>query len=102
MKTFFESDVDSGLIWWAQLEHAPNYRALNVLSGQEIVPEYERYVKRVAAYRKSRKSPLRDPALVESMLKSAREADPAFARELEEGGRQAEEAIDRMVKKYGQ
>lgn len=102
LKTFYDSDIDSGLIWWAQLEDAPSYLALNILSGQEIVPEYEQYVRRLATYRKSHNSPLRDPALVESMLKSAREADPAFARELEEGGRQAEAAIDRMVNKYGQ
>ena len=102
LKFFYESEIDSGLMWWAQLEDDASYRLLNVLSGHEIVPQYERYVKRAAAYRKLNKSPLRDPALVESMLKSARDADPAFAHELEEGGRQAENAIDRMVKKYGQ
>jgi chorismate mutase len=84
------------------VEENPNYRLLNVLSGHDVVPQYERYVKRVAAYRKANKSPLSDPALVESMLKSAREADPALARELEEGGRDADLAVDRMVKKYGQ
>ena len=102
LRTFYESDIDSGLMWWAQLEDDPNYRLLNILSGQDIVPEHERYVKRLAAYRKANKSPLRDPALVESMLNSARKADPAFAQELEQGGRDAEQAIDRMVKKYGQ
>jgi len=101
LRTFYESDIDSGLMWWAQLEGDPSYRLLNVLSGHDVVPEYERYVKRVAAYRQSNKSPLRDPALVESMLKSMREADPVLARELEESGREGEQAIDRMVKKYG-
>lgn len=102
LRTFYESDIDSGLMWWAQLEDDPRYRLLNVLSGHDVVPQYEQYVKRVAAYRKSNKSPLRDPALVESMLKSAREANPAFARDIEEGGRELEQAIDRMVKKYAQ
>src|SRR5688572_16443551 len=102
LRTFYESDIDSGLMWWAQLEDDPRYRLLNVLSGHDVVPEYERYVRRLAAYRKSNKSPLRDQALVESMLKSAREADPAFARDLEEGGRELEQAIDRMVKKYAE
>lgn len=102
LKTSYESDIDAGLMFWAQVEENPNYRLLNVLSGHDLVPQYERYVKRVAAYRKANKSPLSDPALVESMLKSAREADPALAREIEEGGRDADLAIDRMVKKYGQ
>jgi hypothetical protein len=102
LKTFYESDIDSGLMWWAQLEDDPNYRLLNVLSGHNIVPEYERYVKRLAIYRKTNKSPLRDPALVESMISSARKADPAFAQDLEQGGRVGDQAIDRMVKKYGQ
>jgi hypothetical protein len=102
LRSFYESEVDSGLMWWARLEDDPNYRFLNVLSGHNVVPEYERYVKRIAIYRKAHKSPLRERALVESMLKSAREADPAFARELEEGGHEADRAIDSMVNKYGQ
>jgi hypothetical protein len=102
IKPFYESEIDSGLMWWAQLEDDPNYRLLNLLSGHDVVPDYQRYVKRVATYRKTNASPLRDRALVASMLKSAREADPAFARALEESGREADLAIDRMVKKYGQ
>jgi hypothetical protein len=102
VKSSYESDIDSGLMWWAQVEDDPNYRLLNVLSGHDVVPQYERYVKLVATYRRAHKSPRRDRALVESMLKSAREADPAFARELEQGGRDAELAIDRMVNKYAQ
>ena len=102
LRTFYESDIDSGLTWWAQLEADPTYRLLNILSGHDVVPDYEQYVKRIAVYRKANKSPLRDPALVASMLKSARDRDPAFARELEEGGRESERAIDRMVEKYGQ
>lgn len=77
-------------------------RFLNVLSGDEVVPDRERYVKRVAQYRRTNKSPLRDPALVESTLQSAREKDAGFAQELERSARDAEEAIDRMVEKYGQ
>jgi hypothetical protein len=102
LRMLYESDIDSGLVWWAQLEDDRTYRLLNVLSGHAVVPQYEQYVKRAATYRKSNKSPLRDPTLVESMLKSAREADPAFARDLEDGGREVEQAIDRMVKKYAQ
>lgn len=98
----FEAEIDSGLMWWAQLEDHPMYPFLNVLTGQEIVPDYELYVKRVANYRKANKSPLRDPVLVESMLRSVREKDAGFADELVEGGRQSDAAIDRMVEKYGQ
>jgi hypothetical protein len=102
LKTSYESEVDTGLMWWAHVEDDPNYRFLNVLSGHDVVPQYERYVTRVATYRKANKSPLRDPAMAESMLKSAREADPVLARALEEGWHEADLAIDRMVKKYGQ
>lgn len=102
LKTIHESDIDLGLIAWDQLENHPSYPMLNILSGHDVLPQYEQYLKRVAAYRKSNKSPFSDPALTESMLKSAQEADPDIAIELEEGGRQIEEAIDRMVKKHGQ
>lgn len=98
----YESDIDTGLMSWAQLEADPTYQLLNVLTGQDIVPGHEQYVKRVATYRKTHQSPLREPALVEQMLSSARKADPAFARELEEGGRESAMAIDRMITKYGQ
>jgi hypothetical protein len=102
LQTFYESEIDSALIWWAQLEDYPMFRYLNVLSGHEVVPDHERYVKRVANYRRTNKSPLRDVALVESMLQSAREKDAGFADELERSSRDAEAAIDRMVEKYGQ
>jgi hypothetical protein len=102
LRVYYDSEIDFGLMWWAQLEEAPSYRLLNVLSGQDVVPDYERYVRRAAVYRRTNPSRVRDPAVVESMLKAAREANPAFALELEQGGREAGLAIDRMVKKYGQ
>lgn len=102
LRFFYESEIDSGLMWWAQLEDDPMYRFLTPLSGHEVVPDYEHYVKRVANYRRTNKSPLRDAALVRSTLQSVREKDATFADELEKGSRDAGEAIDRMVQKYGQ
>lgn len=101
LRVYYDSEIDFGLIWWARLEEAPSYRLLNVLSGQDVVPQHERYVRRAAVYRKTNASRVRDPAVVDSMLKAAREANPAFALELEQGGREADAAIDRMLKKYG-
>jgi hypothetical protein len=86
--TQFESEVDSGLLWWAQLEQFPLHNALNTLSGQSVISEYQRYVRRVAAYRKSHASPFADPKVVAQMLDAARAHDPDFASELEASGKQ--------------
>jgi hypothetical protein len=87
LRTFFESDIDSGLMWWAQLEDESAFGLINVLSGHDVVPNYEQYVTRVATYRKVHKSPIRERDRVESMLNAVREKDPGFARELEESGK---------------
>jgi hypothetical protein len=102
VKIAFESDIDSGLMWWAQLEEHPLYGALNVLSGHEVVPGNEKYVRRIAAYRQQHLSPIRDPALVQDMLKDLWQKDPTFAKQIEASGRNSDQDIDRMVKKYGQ
>jgi hypothetical protein len=102
LRTFYESDIDSGLLWWSRLEDDPMFRFINALSGHDVIPNYEQYVTRVAAYRKANKSPLREQLRVESMLNSVREKDPGFAKELEQSGRQGDLAIDRMVRKYAQ
>lgn len=102
MRLFFESDVDSGLLWWDQLEAYPLFGWINVLSGYDVMPQHEQWVRRIATYRKNNPSPLREPARVQEMLHSIRENDPAFASELDESGRETEEAIDRMIAKYAQ
>jgi hypothetical protein len=102
LRTFFESDIDSGLLWWDQLEAYPLFGWINVLSGYDLLPDQVRFVRRIATYRKDHPSPLREPALIQQMLDSTRQKDPAFAAELEVSGREGDEAIDRMIRKYGQ
>jgi len=102
LRTSFESNIDAGLMLWAQLEESPQFVAINALSGQDVDPGFEKYVRRLATYRKSHESPLRDPALVERMLSSVKEKDAAFAEDLEASGRESEAAIDRMIVKYAE
>ena len=64
LRISFESDIDSGLMWWAQLEDFPLFDAINTLSGQAVTPDVEKYVRRLATYRKGHESPLRDPVLI--------------------------------------
>lgn len=102
LRTSFEGDIDVGLMMWALLEESPQFGAINALSGQDVVPGSEKYVRRLATYRKSHQSPLRDPELVERMLGSVRETDSTFAEDLEASGHEGDAAIDRMIEKYAE
>ena len=99
VKISLEAEVDSGLMWWAQLEQFP-WSALNLLSGQSVHPDFLRYVERAATYRKTHASPLSDPELIKEMLDSVRTANPEFADELVESGKQKDAAIALMIQKY--
>jgi len=102
LRTGFESDIDNGLLWWAYLESCPLFGVINSLSGVEVSPGYEEYVRRIANYRKAHVSPFRDPAVVKGVLDSIKEHDPELAVEFEASGLEAEAQIDRMVEKYAQ
>ena len=56
VKLGLEHDVDMGLINWHGLLASPVSPVINVLSGYDVMPEYERYVRRLATYRKNHKS----------------------------------------------
>src|ERR1700728_4745655 len=94
-----ESDIDSGLVWWHQIDQFPLRPALNVLSGNDVLPAAEVYVRRLAAYRKVHPSPLADPTLKQQMLDNVREEDPAFAKYLEDGWRQHHDILQEMLEK---
>ena len=102
VRALLESDIDSGLVLWYDLSRSPLHPAINTLSGTEVFPEYEQYIRRLAAYRKAHRSSLSDPAKVQSMLETAAKTNPEFARELKQGNERAVRAIDTLVKKYGQ
>lgn len=100
LRAQFASDIDSGLMFWHEIDRSPLRPALNVLTGIELIPQYETYVRRLAAYRKAHPSPLDDPALIAQMLREAKDKDPAFAAELVEGGKQRQHAIQEVMRKY--
>jgi hypothetical protein len=101
VKFALESDVDSGLVQWHDLSGSRLRPFVNVLSGTEVFPEYEAYVRALATYRKANKSPLADSTLTESMIAGAERASPQFARELAQSHKNAQRAIDEMVTAYG-
>jgi hypothetical protein len=76
--------------------------ALNVLSGQELIPAQLRYVRRVAAYRKAHPSPLAAPDANARLVESVRADDPELAEQLVESAKESSSALARMVEKYGQ
>jgi hypothetical protein len=100
LKTQWESDVDSGLMWWADLDAFPLRSSLNLLSGDDVLPGRIQYVRRLAIYRKTHASPLDDPAVIDQTLTAARAADPDFAEALIAGGKAREAAISEMISRY--
>jgi hypothetical protein len=99
VRFYLESEVDTGLMWWPDLERTP---LLNVLLGSDVIPGYEKYIRMLATYRKVHPSPLDDPGLNQQMIGRIQEQDPSMATELEEGERMRREAIQEVLRKYGQ
>lgn len=96
-----EHDIDMGLILWHDLSTSHVAPFMNTLSGTEVVPEYEQYVRRIALYRKTHGSPLHDPARERSLMESSAKVSPEFAAEMKKGGDDARRALNEMVEKYG-
>lgn len=97
-----ESEIDLGLTWWHQIDEFPLRFALNTLSGTDVIPEEETYVRRLAVYRKEHPSPLEDPSLNQQLLDNARKLDPAIAKDLEDSGREHRRIVQEMLERYGQ
>jgi hypothetical protein len=102
VRATLDADIDTGLVWWSELEESPLSGALNLLSGEKVLPDRLQYVRRVASYRKTHSSPLSDPKVVGAMLESVREDDPELAKQMVEGGRESEAAMALMMKKYAE
>lgn len=102
VRATLDADVDAGLVWWSELEESPLSRALNLLSGEDVLPDHLRYVRRVASYRKTHASPLSDPKVVGPMLESVRESDPGLAAQMVKNGRESDAAMARMIEKYAE
>ena len=102
LRSALESDIDSGLLLWHDLASSPLRPVVNTLSGTEVFPEYEDYVRRLATYRKAHPSPLSDPKLAESLVSNAQKLSPEVARELKQSTAAADRSIQEMVKQYAQ
>ena len=102
VKVGLEHDIDMGLIHWHDLSGSSVSVLINFLSGTEVIPDYEQYVRRLAIYRKKHKSALSDPEMEKALLDSASKVSPETVSDLKEGGERARRALDAMVKKYGE
>ena len=93
-----EVDVDSGLIWsYAVMEH-PLRKLWRPLWGIEVYPDYERYVRRLADYRRDHPSSTRADTGA-----NAREARPDSSEAIPDFNRAARAVAaqrDAMVERY--
>jgi hypothetical protein len=100
VKMQLESDIDSGLLWWHELSHSKLSGVLNTLSGSDVYPTNEEYVRRLAVYRKAHPSPFWDPKLQAETEATMAKADPAIAADFVEAGRTSRRAIEEEISKY--
>src|SRR5258708_5157343 len=93
-----ESDVDVGLIWGDEILQHPMRELWRPLWGFEVYPEYEKYVVRMAKYRKEHPSPFKADAF--DTVPRGSEQQWEMNREVAEGLRQNKAKIDAMVERY--
>jgi len=101
-KYYFESQIDAGLMYWHDVSQSQLLPFLNTLSGDDIYPGYEKYVRRLAQYRQASPSPLWDPKMTAEVGKNLAQSDPQLAKDLTDAGREAKDAMDSVVSKYAQ
>lgn len=94
---FLESDIDNGLMWTYQLDKNPLKPLMEPLWGLPI-SEREKFLTRIADYRKTHQSPMSANAL------SAKPVSPSQSAEsrqwLLDGATETDEIIASMVAKY--
>src|ERR1700752_1040984 len=83
VRFYLESEVDSGLMWWHELDRFPLRGALNTLTGGDVIQGDEQCVPSLASYRREHPSPLDDPNLTQRMLEHVAATDPSGAKDLE-------------------
>ena len=99
-KYYFESQIDAGLMFWHDLSDSPLAPYLDRLTGSDVFPEYEKYIRRLAAYRKGHPSPLWDPAMDAEVNANMAKHDPGMAKNFAEASRDAKKTMDEVVEKY--
>ena len=100
LKFGFESEIDQGLIYWYQLTNSFVAPLINFLTGENIIPGYERSIRRLAVYRKKNKSPLIDSDEGKSLQEYAEKSDSAFVPEVKKANEYVHRALNEMVEKY--
>lgn len=58
VKFAMELDIDGGLLRWHELSQSSLKPVVNVASGQDVFPGFEKYIRPLATYRKANPSPL--------------------------------------------
>ena len=101
VKLGLEHDIDMGLIHWHDLSKSQVRPFINLFSGADVVPDYERYVRRLAAYRKAHPSTLSDPAMAKSLVESSAKVSPERADDMRKGRESSLRALNEMVETYG-
>jgi N-acyl-D-aspartate/D-glutamate deacylase len=97
---YFESQVDAGLMSWHSVQSSTLYPFLNQLSGVDVTPGMEPYVRQLAAYRKNNPSPLWDPRDMAKVEAYLRDHKPETAEDSIAASRAAKEAMDSVVSEY--
>ena len=96
--TGLEGDVDSGLIWAYEVLNHPMRELWKPLWGFEVYPEYEKYVVRMAGYRKLHPSPFKPDAF--DIVPPGKEEHRDFYKGLAKGARENKAKVDAMVERY--
>jgi len=99
-KYYFESQIDAGLMFWHDVSESRLSPYLNTLTGTEVYPEYEKYIRRLAQYRKANPSPLWDPATGAEVDATVAGHDAELAKDIAEASRDAKKAMDEVVSNY--
>ena len=99
---YFESQIDSGLMFWHDVKNSPLYPFLNQLSGSDVTPGTDKSVRHLAVFRKRNPSPLWDPVAMARVDFNIASADPEFAKELAASSRDAKAAMDSVIAEYAE
>jgi hypothetical protein len=100
VKFMLEGEIDAGLLWWHEITRSPLLPLLNQLSGVDVYPATEKYIRRIAEYRKAHPSPYWDPELNAQVDANIAKADPELAAEFADSGRAGREAIEAVIAEY--
>ena len=100
VKFVLEGDIDAGLLWWHEISNSRLLPVLDQLSGSDVYPASEKYVRRLAEYRKANPSPYWDSELDAQVDANLAKADPELAAALAESDRVGRQQIQAVIAEY--